>query len=339
MHTPPATSVSSQEKNGAGDLVTVIVPVYNVEKYLSRCLESIVNQTYRNLEIILVDDGSTDSSGEICDEYASKDKRIIVIHKENGGLSSARNAGLDICSYGSYLMFVDSDDYLDVNAIEILIDHMQHYDADMVVFNFYATYENKKFLINTTGECEHSTDEIKDKLIFDYWLNSVWDKFYKSDIYKDIRFPNGLAFEDAYVMPEVLSKCKVITCLKDALYFYNRGNGISITKSVKVRNVFDVYKGWRNRLNSKFLTSDKQYLYCFDKALYFANMAYYFDFKSEYLTVREKEELLEFLKIKPVNFIQGKIWGNILYYKMFLKKILSGNYYLWIFWKRYMINR
>ena len=113
------------------EFISVIVPVYNVEYYLKQCLDSIVNQTYRNLEIILVDDGSTDSSGDICDEYAQIDARIKVIHKENGGLSSARNAGLDVCTSGGELIaFVDSDDWLELDMFEVL------YTNHKVIFDY-----------------------------------------------------------------------------------------------------------------------------------------------------------------------------------------------------------
>ena len=118
------------------EFISVIVPVYNVEYYLKQCLDSIVNQTYRNLEIILVDDGSTDSSGDICDEYAHKDARIKVIHKENGGLSSARNAGLDVCTSGGELIaFVDSDDWLELDMFEVLYTNLKEKNVDMVYCN------------------------------------------------------------------------------------------------------------------------------------------------------------------------------------------------------------
>lgn len=119
--------------------ISVIVPVYNVEKYLSQCLDSIIHQTYKNLEIILVDDGSTDSSGLICDNYSQKDKRIKIIHKCQGGLSDARNAGLKIAT-GEYISFIDSDDFIDKNMYSILINNTQKYNSDIVWFNYYNYY-------------------------------------------------------------------------------------------------------------------------------------------------------------------------------------------------------
>ena len=107
------------------ELISIIVPIYNVEKYIHKCIESIINQTYKNLEIILVDDGSPDNCGNICEEYAKNDSRIKVIHKENNGLSSARNAGLEICK-GDYIGFVDSDDYIELNMYEVLINALKN---------------------------------------------------------------------------------------------------------------------------------------------------------------------------------------------------------------------
>ena len=126
------------------EFISVIVPVYNVEYYLKQCLDSIVNQTYRNLEIILVDDGSTDSSGDICDEYAQIDARIKVIHKENGGLSSARNAGLDVCTSGGELIaFVDSDDWLELDMFEVLYTNLKEKNVDIACVGYYQCYMNK----------------------------------------------------------------------------------------------------------------------------------------------------------------------------------------------------
>lgn len=320
-------------------LVTIIVPVYNVDQYLHKCLDSIVNQTYENIEIILVDDGSTDNSGKICDEYAQSDKRVKVIHKENGGMSSARNAALDIAKYSGYIMFVDSDDYIDLNAVNVLVERMECNDCDMIVFNFYAFEGNKNLLINTTGDCKYTTVEVKHKLLLDYWLNSVWDKFYRASIYKDIRFPKGKAFEDAYVMPEVLKKCKKIECIPNALYFYNRSNSGSITKSIKVRNVFDVYQSWKNRLCCRSSMTDNEYSYCYNKAVEIGTCAYYLDFKDYYLSVKDKKELEDFLKLNHTNPFIGKLKGNFLYYKLVFKKFFSTNFYLWVYWKRKMIAR
>ena len=122
--------------------ISVIVPIFNVENYVRKCVDSILNQTFSDIEIILVDDGSTDASGRICDEYLSKDDRIRVIHKENGGLSDARNAGLDMCT-GEYIGFVDGDDYIDGDMYELLYKNLIQYDADISMCRFRRIYNNR----------------------------------------------------------------------------------------------------------------------------------------------------------------------------------------------------
>lgn len=124
-------------------MISIIVPIYNVEKYLPKCIESIINQTYTDLEILLIDDGSTDNSGLICDKYASIDNRIRVIHKKNGGLSDARNVGLDICK-GKYISFIDSDDYIELTMYEKMIKIMINQKVDIVSCNYNHIYNNNK---------------------------------------------------------------------------------------------------------------------------------------------------------------------------------------------------
>ena len=123
--------------------ISIIIPVYNVEKYLATCLDSVINQTYKNLEILLIDDGSTDSSGLICEQYSKKDTRIKTIHKKNGGLSDARNVGISYAS-GDYISFIDSDDFIDINTFTILNQYIKQYNADIITFNYYDYYNKDK---------------------------------------------------------------------------------------------------------------------------------------------------------------------------------------------------
>lgn len=182
------------------DLISVIIPVYNVEKYLEKCVTSVVNQTYRKLEIILVDDGSTDASGQICDKYAQIDSRIVVIHKKNGGLSSARNAGLDIAR-GQYLGFVDSDDYIDLEMYYELHQKCVQYNLDVVAARFVENCRGKDKAMTTTGEFRTFTGKemLEINLLgHDKYLvtNSVWDRLYKTELIKELRFPEGKRYED-----------------------------------------------------------------------------------------------------------------------------------------------
>ena len=172
------------------DLVSVIVPVYNVESYLRECIDSIVAQTYRNIEVILIDDGSKDSSGAICDEYADKDNRIKVIHKENGGLSEARNSGLEIAS-GDWIAFVDSDDYIDEAMLDTLVDLANGNNAQVAMCNFRATsmpLDNNTDIVTNVFSRDDLL-EVYTKRAKEYSItNSVWDRIYKREFVKEIRF-------------------------------------------------------------------------------------------------------------------------------------------------------
>ena len=180
--------------------ISIIVPVYKVEDYLSRCIDSLINQTYQNLEIILVDDGSPDRCGEICDEYAKFDERIKVIHKPNGGLSDARNKGLDIAT-GDFIIFVDSDDWIDVKTCEIVLDNAIKNKAEIVVFgvnNVYADGRVKRFPPLQVGAISNS-DAIKSLMynVLQYGIfNYACNKLYSRRLFDKIKFAKGRLAED-----------------------------------------------------------------------------------------------------------------------------------------------
>lgn len=181
------------------ELISVIVPIYKVEKYLPQCIDSILAQTYPNLEIILVDDGSPDGCGGICDAYAAKDRRIRVIHKENGGLSHARNAGIDIAR-GDYLAFVDSDDYLEPDTYEAMLDAARRHNSKLVCAGRYD--EDEQSGESSPGLCpereEFLSAEALIRRIFRWeQLDSAsWDKLYAKELFRDIRYPIGRVVED-----------------------------------------------------------------------------------------------------------------------------------------------
>lgn len=209
-----------------GELISVIVPVYNVAPYLDRCVRSIVNQTYKNLEIILVDDGSTDASGAMCDTWAQKDSRIQVIHKSNGGPSEARNMGIDL-STGDYLSFSDSDDWFDTALLETLYAAVKNSPgADMAVCGFAMVYGDKI----ENGPCPgtgRSYTLTRDEAIHDVLYScqpvssaSVCNKLYGRHLWDAIRFPVGMYFEDAYVRSRIYMRCEKIAVVDQNLYFY-----------------------------------------------------------------------------------------------------------------------
>lgn len=204
-------------------LISVIVPIYKVEPYLRRCIDSIVNQTYTNLEIILVDDGSPDGCPAICDEYAAKDNRIVVIHKENGGLSDARNAGLDICK-GEYITFVDSDDWIADCFIEVLASSIQDTNAEISICNYIRTSNSYSATIKANEvnkKVLSSTEAVKklwskDKIAF----VTAWGKIYKNNLWNKLRFPKGLIHEDEYITYKLLYCAKKTVFVDIPLYFY-----------------------------------------------------------------------------------------------------------------------
>lgn len=224
------------------ELISVVVPVYNVEKYLDKCVASIVNQTYKNLEIILVDDGSTDSSPAICDEWAQKDNRIKVIHKKNGGLSSARNAGIELAS-GDYLAFVDSDDYISRNMCLKLYESLLKENADMSICGVEKVYSDGR-----KSEFGNIPDgRLTQKMFFDSmqgkcgWCWVVaWNKLYKKYIFEDLRYPDGKLYEDDFIIHKIISKTKAIAAVSDSMYYYYQRSGSIISGAYTINNLDSV---------------------------------------------------------------------------------------------------
>ena len=201
--------------------VSVIVPVYNVEKYLKQCLDSIVDQTLEDLEIVLVDDGSVDSSGTICDEYAKKDSRIEVIHKINGGLSDARNVGINRAN-GRYIGFVDSDDYIKEDMYEKLINLIKEYDADISICNLYDVIDGKEYVRNKdNGIHEYSRIDILKEILLDKNIQSyAWNKLYKKELFDEIKYPIRKKYEDIGTTFYLFEKCNKIVVTSEPEYYY-----------------------------------------------------------------------------------------------------------------------
>lgn len=226
--------------------ISIIVPVYNVERYLERCIKSIQKQTFTNYELILINDGSLDKSGEICDCYAENDKRISVIHKENGGLSSARNAGIRVAK-GAYLFFVDSDDVIHPNALEILYSNMQNNCSDISTGNFcrFSKDSQLNFSYNEKAKkgIELSGIEILEKL-YDRDIAaryvSACGKLIKRDLFDGILFPEGRLFEDEFTTYLLYYKSRKITAVDMQLYYYFV-NDNGITQNLTLQKYFDEF--------------------------------------------------------------------------------------------------
>lgn len=203
-------------------MISVLVPVYKVEKYIRRCLDSVIGQTYANLEIILVDDGSPDASGKICDEYSQRDARIRVRHIPNGGLSVARNTGLDMAT-GEYIGFVDSDDWVEPTMFEDLLKHAVSEKSDIAMCGMNRIKDGHKseaFYFNRT--CNVATDDFLESLFKDEIGSQVWSCLYRKEMFEDVRFPEGrTCLQDVAVMHRVFARANKIAFLHKALYNYN----------------------------------------------------------------------------------------------------------------------
>lgn len=228
-----------KEKN----MVSIIIPIYKVEKYLNQCMTSIIHQTYFNLDIIMVDDGSPDLCPELCEQWRKRDARIQVIHKNNSGLSDARNAGLRLAK-GKFVMFVDSDDWISFNMVEHMVEAIERNEADMVVCQFVNVFPNGHMNQNYCGQVGQKIidrEKALQLLAEDRQItNHVWRKLYKKELIPVDIFPKGKNFEDIMVMPILVGKCKKIVYMDEPLYFY-RQNAEGIVNSRTVQNIQDNY--------------------------------------------------------------------------------------------------
>ena len=220
------------------DLISVIIPVYNVKPFLPQCLASVFAQTFRNLEIILVDDGSTDGSGELCDALAAEDPRVRVIHQENGGLSAARNTGID-ASTGAWLYFLDSDDALSPVTLAHLWTACIRTRADAAVGDFLrfsseeVPQERRTFAMDSFG-----TEEVLRRMLLNQGFgHQAWGKLFRRALWETLRFPTGLLYEDYAVLYDVMLGAKKVAAVTDALYFYRMQEGSIMHAKITERNL------------------------------------------------------------------------------------------------------
>ena len=260
-------------------LISVIVSIYNIADYLNRAIESIIRQTYKNLEIILVNDGSEDDSLEVCQSYAKNDKRIVIIDKINEGLSSARNAGINLAK-GEYLFFLDGDDFVHLQIIESLYISSQYNNADISICKFITTNVeekllwkneiNKKQIINKM-KVNTQTEAIDQLLLGDKYVEFtvVWNKLFRKEVFYNVRFPIGKIHEDDFVMYKLFSYANIINYLDIELYCYVRRLG-SITNRGFSEKEFDKVEAFRQRAD--YMIQKKEcieksiltYLWCYE---------------------------------------------------------------------------
>lgn len=231
------------------DLVSIVIPVYNVEPYIDRCMRSVLSQSYSNLEIIMIDDGSTDKSGTICDEYASKDERIRVVHQENKGLSAARNIGTK-ASIGQYICFVDSDDELDIHYVEVLHDAIVTYDVPLAICSYdtrdvEGQSEKFQFPDKETVTAEKMMFSIMaDEYIHNYVNRkessvTAWTRMYSRELAQRVLFPEGKVYEDMATHIQFVTDAGKIAVVKETLYYYYKNRKGSIVDTITTQNMKD----------------------------------------------------------------------------------------------------
>lgn len=233
-----------------GVKISIIVPVYNVKGYLGRCVESIMGQSYKNLEIILIDDGSTDGSEKICDFYRKKDERIIVVHKKNGGLSDARNVGIEHAT-GKYLFFIDSDDWIDKRTIELLLGVAIKNHSDLVECGFkeiYGDYINIGYSCDASMKSVSHIEALEDVLQWKKIKSVAWNKLYAREVIGDIRYPVGKLHEDEFTTYKFLYNAKKIVFLNLALYNYDRTKEDGLTTKFRPSNM-DACEAMRQKMH------------------------------------------------------------------------------------------
>lgn len=228
--------------------ISVIVPVYKVEPYLRKCLDSIVGQTYQNLEIILVDDGSPDSCGAICDEYAAQDKRVQVIHKANGGVSSARNAGLAAAT-GEWIGWVDSDDWIEPDMYSYMLEKVREYGADIAVCSRSECCRDQNVARGWEREQMLDTEAALELLLKNDVMQSfLWDKLWRRELFDGQFFPEGRTFEDIAIMHRLFMRARRVICLPEVKYHYLQHQG-SIVDSKSLENLINHFIAVKLRLD------------------------------------------------------------------------------------------
>lgn len=238
-------------------LISIVIPVYNVEKYIDRCVDCVINQTYKNIEILLIDDGSTDSSSEKCDIYAEKDSRIKVVHKANGGLSDARNKGIDIFR-GEYITFIDSDDWVNLEYIELLYKSIVDNNSDISISDMIDSDGNgyeKDYNVYGIKENKYTSEEALYVILAQKEFNTSADgKLFKAEIFKKHKFKYGILYEDFDLIYKLIDEVSMISFVDAAKYYYFQREGSIVHSEMNKRhyNVIDIAKNIMDFVADKY---------------------------------------------------------------------------------------
>lgn len=307
------------------DLISVIIPVYNVEKYLKKCVDSVINQKYQNLEIILVDDGSPDNCPAICDEYKKKDKRIKVIHKANGGIASTRNRGLEMAT-GKYITFIDSDDFYDLDLFSDFCKFIENKEFDIYIFGHKKIYENQNYKFEKNAKIEKiSNIECMKKILHSDLDDFLWNKIFKRTLFDGVRFPDGKNFEDLGATYKLVLKAKKIFITNSEYYgYYQRNN--SITGNMSAKSIYDrieIVKIRYNYIVDKFaeLKNDAISDRIFQIFRYHIDCIKYTK-STELWNSKEMISEYEFYKKNYKQYTKKNLLSNLLYLNRHIFKIL-----------------
>lgn len=308
-------------------LVSIIIPIYNVEKYLEKCIKSIINQTYRNLEIILINDGSTDESAKICEAYKEQDNRIIFINKKNGGAASAKNEGLKVAK-GDYITFVDSDDFVELDMIEYMVNTIKKYNSDIVQCSFTNLYKNtEKFKQDKIIEQKIGSKDFLELFITKWDSSLFWNKLFKREVIENVFFKEGRCIDDEFFTYKCVINSKSIVTSNKIVYNYRmRKSGVMKSERSQkqilkdrvdylyeryelVRKIYkDLDKSFLEHLLTYYLIISKDY-YVNEKLLdYMKNNLKSIKVKiiTSNIDIRIKMQILRFMMTKSDKYIQSK---------------------------------
>ncbi|HEM3182161.1 TPA: glycosyltransferase family 2 protein [Streptococcus suis] len=239
-------------------LISIIVPVYNVENYLDECIRTVLGQTYSNWELLLINDGSTDSSGSMCDDYARRDDRIRVIHKNNGGLSDARNAGIDNCT-GEYITFLDSDDGIRGDFLKECVTTANQHNVDIVIGHFFIWDENNQTFLYFVDQAQKDTTEVisaqeaLNRQVVWKNLNTApfvvaWGKLFRASLFNTVRFPKGKVFEDEYTIHKTLLESNTVALINKEFYMYRRHGNSIMTSHFSISKAMNLVEALEERI-------------------------------------------------------------------------------------------
>lgn len=304
-------------------VISVIIPIYNVEIYLSQCLDSVLQQTYKNLEIILVNDGSTDGSAQICEKYAAGDSRITLIHKENGGLSDARNAGLKIAT-GTYISFVDSDDLLALHFYDKMLNQLLTHNADIVECNFFK-FESERdvktvALTGSTVPESYTTESALISLMNEHLKQVVWNKVYKAQVIDQLEFPVSKINEDEFWTYRVFGNAQKVVKIDDVLYFYRQQSESIMGSKYSLRRL-DGLNGLEERVeymkkHFPALVDLAEKKFCFGSMFHYHQLSInkQVDPQKKY----RKNILKKLMRYNRIGILKKWHWKEIVWYQLFI---------------------